>query len=134
MRGRFYRSHDFYGPFEEGPQLFTDHMRHPAVALDGGVLSVFYSNAGDEPETILRSRIDLRGDWTKWRESPPEVVLMPELDYEGADCPHAASRRGVVFERAWQLRDPGIFREDGRTYLLYSVAGEHGIAVAEIGE
>jgi hypothetical protein len=31
-----------------------------------------------------------------------------------------------------QLRDPAIFEEDGRVYLLYSVAGEAGIGIAEI--
>jgi hypothetical protein len=31
-----------------------------------------------------------------------------------------------------QLRDPGIYQEGNRTYLLYSVAGEQGIAIAEI--
>jgi hypothetical protein len=30
-----------------------------------------------------------------------------------------------------QLRDPAIFEEDGRRYLLYSVAGEQGIAIGE---
>jgi hypothetical protein len=28
------------------------------------------------------------------------------------------------------LRDPCIFRDEGKTYLLYSVAGEGGIAGA----
>jgi len=31
-----------------------------------------------------------------------------------------------------QLRDPAIFEEDDRVYLLYAVAGESGIAIAEI--
>jgi hypothetical protein len=31
-----------------------------------------------------------------------------------------------------QLRDPAIYREDGRAYLLYSVAGEYGTAIAEV--
>jgi hypothetical protein len=31
-----------------------------------------------------------------------------------------------------QLRDPAIFEEDGRIYLLYSIAGEAGIGIAEI--
>jgi hypothetical protein len=35
-------------------------------------------------------------------------------------------------ERVRQLRDPALFEEEGRTYLLYSVAGESGIAIAEI--
>ena len=32
------------------------------------------------------------------------------------------------------LRDPAVFREDGRLHLLYSVAGESGIGIAEIVE
>jgi hypothetical protein len=32
------------------------------------------------------------------------------------------------------VRDPGIFREGGDTYLLYSVAGEYGIAIARLME
>ena len=31
-----------------------------------------------------------------------------------------------------QLRDPAIYEEDGRVYLLYAVAGERGIALAEV--
>jgi hypothetical protein len=31
-----------------------------------------------------------------------------------------------------QLRDPAIFEENGRVYLLYAVAGESGIAIAEV--
>ena len=31
-----------------------------------------------------------------------------------------------------QLRDPAIYEEDGRVYLLYTVAGERGIALAEV--
>jgi hypothetical protein len=31
-----------------------------------------------------------------------------------------------------ELRDPAVFTEAGRSYLLYSIAGEAGIAAAEI--
>jgi hypothetical protein len=31
-----------------------------------------------------------------------------------------------------QLRDPAIFEENGRIYLFYAVAGESGIAIAEL--
>jgi hypothetical protein len=31
-----------------------------------------------------------------------------------------------------QLRDPAIFCEHERTFLLYSIAGESGIAIAEL--
>jgi hypothetical protein len=40
--------------------------------------------------------------------------------------------RGLIVGPARQLRDPAIYREDGRTYLLYAVAGESGIAIAEV--
>ena len=54
------------------------------------------------------------------------------MNYEGANLPMAASRGGYIDERVHQLRDPAIYQEDGKIYLLYSVAGESGIAVAEI--
>jgi hypothetical protein len=31
-----------------------------------------------------------------------------------------------------QLRDPAIYVEDDRIYLLYAIAGESGIAIAEL--
>ena len=31
-----------------------------------------------------------------------------------------------------QLRDPAIYEEAGKTYLLYAVGGESGIALAEM--
>jgi len=51
---------------------------------------------------------------------------------EGADLPLDISMRGMVPTRVRQLRDPAIFIENDRTYLLYTVAGEQGIAIAEI--
>ena len=132
MPGVFYRSSDGISGFERGPQLFTPDMRHAAVALQGDVLYVFFSNAGDCPERILLSRISLTPDWTDWRATEPEVVLEPETDHEGANQPLEASERGPVWGQVRQLRDPAIYREDGRTYLLYTVAGESGIALAEL--
>ena len=132
MPGTFYRSRDALTGFQEGPTRFTEHMRHSAVMLDGDVLSVFFSNAGDRPERILLSTIRLTPDWTRWRESAPQILLEPETPYEGADLPLEASRRGAAPGRVRQLRDPCIYREGGRTYLLYAVAGESGIALAEL--
>jgi hypothetical protein len=31
-----------------------------------------------------------------------------------------------------QLRDPAIFEDEGRIYLLYAIAGEQGIAIGEL--
>lgn len=134
MPGRFRRSRDPLAGFEPGPQLFTPDMRHSAVLLRGHTLHVFWSNAGDCPERILTCTIDLRPDWMQWRATEPVTLLQPEMAWEGADLPRTPSRRGLILERARQLRDPAIFEEDGRVYLFYSVAGEHGIAVAEVTE
>ena len=132
MPGVFYRSSDGLRGFEEGPTLFSENMRHCAVRLNGDTLQVFFSNAGDCPERILVSEIDLRPDWMEWRESEASLVLEPEMDYEGADLALEPSQRGLTEVRVRQLRDPGIFEENGETYLLYSVAGEAGIAIAKL--
>lgn len=132
MPGLILRSRDGLSGFERGPRLFSRQMRHSAVRVEGGRLLVFYTNAGDCPERILFSTIDLRGDWQGWRESEPVVVLEPEAEYEGADLPPEPSVRGAINHRARQVRDPALFRDETGDYLLYCVAGESGIAVARL--
>lgn len=132
MPGIFYRSRNGFTDFEQGPVLFSDAMRHAALLLRDDVLTVFYSNAGDCPEQILAAHIELAADWRAWQASPPVPVLWPEMEYEGGDLPLLPSLRGAIHERVRQLRDPGIFIEDGRVFLLYSVAGESGLGLAEI--
>ena len=46
--------------------------------------------------------------------------------------PLKPSSRGAIDEPAHQLRDPAIYREGDDTFLLYSVAGEQGIAIARL--
>jgi hypothetical protein len=59
--------------------------------------------------------------------------LRPQTEYEGARLPLTPSKSGPVKGRENALRDPAIFvDDDSRLYLLYSVAGEAGIAVAEV--
>jgi hypothetical protein len=131
MPGQLLRSRDGITSFEQGPRLFTPHMRHSAVLLDGHDLHVFFSNIGDCPERILHSRIRLGPDWNAWRSSEPVTVLEPELDYEGGHLPNVSSLLGRARQPVRQLRDPAIFCDEGRIYLLYSIAGEAGIALAE---
>lgn len=132
MPGLLYRSEDGLTGFERGPALFPPNIRHCALKLDGDRLSVFYTNIGDSPEGILLAAVELNSDWTTWRPSDPVGVLEPELPYEGGDRPRRPSVTGQIDEPVCQLRDPAIFEEAGRTYLLYAVAGEYGIAIAEL--
>ena len=132
MPGIFSRSSDGISDWEEGPTLFPATMRHGALLKRSERLLVFWSNAGDEPEHILLSSIDVSGDWSEWTASEPHSLLKPEEQWEGADLPVEASVRDAINVRVRQLRDPAIYEEDGKVYLLYAVAGEAGIAIAEL--
>ncbi len=134
MPGHFYRSRDPLSGYEQGPTLFTPDMRHAALQLVGDTLRVFYTVVGDCPERILLSTIALTDDWHSWTATAPVTVLAPETDYEGTNLPLIPSVRGAIYEPARQLRDPFVFEDEGRTWLFYAVAGEQGIAVAELLE
>jgi len=132
MPGQFYRSRDGLSGFEEGPLLFNPDMRHAALLKRGETLYVFWTQVGHVPERIQSSTIQLSSDWTKWSESAPFEVLRPERAWEGADAPLQRSLRSTAYGRVNQLRDPAIYEENGRVILLCAVAGESGIAIAEV--
>ncbi len=132
MPGVFYRSRDGLSNFETGPTLFDPNMRHAALLVWQEQLLVFHTQVGDVPERILLSEIDLTRDWRTWCASVPKVLLEPERDYEGADLDLRPSTRGLSLERVRELRDPAIFKANDGLYLLYSVAGENGIAIARM--
>ena len=140
--GLLYRSRDGRSHFEEGPNPFpgsaergkeynTPGVRHVAVHPSGNRLWIYYSNIGDAPERIFRCHLVLDGDWKTWKTSEPEEVLRPETEWEGVNRPLKKSAAGAVKGPENALRDPALFVEDGRVYLLYSVAGECGIAISE---
>jgi len=132
MPGILYRSADGLSDFEKGPTIFAPSMRHSAVLVRGHKLAVFFTRVGDCPESILYTTVDLRSDWFAWRPEDPVIVLKPEMAYEGAELPLRPSERGPAPGPVRQLRDPCLYCEEGRTFLLYAVAGESGIAIAEI--
>ena len=132
MPGILYRSKDGITDFEKGHSLFTPQMRHCALKLDQNILTVFYTNAHDCPEQIYFSNIELDNDWSKWKESDPIVVLKPEMEYEGANIPMVPSARGAIMDKVHQLRDPAYIKTNNKEYLFYCVAGEQGIAIAEL--
>ena len=62
------------------------------------------------------------------------MVDQQAIDFAGQAAKavdHFCGQAVDVFQR-FQLRDPAIFAEEGRLYLLYSVAGEQGIAIARL--
>lgn len=133
------RSPDGLLPFEaitsplEHDSAFKN-MRHTAVWVRRDSLYLFYSKIGDAPEEIMMTIIPMHGPPSTWRASPPCTVLRPERGYEGAHLPVTASQFGMTLSYENALRDPYIYVEGEKTYLLYSVVAERGIAIAELFE
>ena len=132
MPGILFRSRNGINNFETRPSLFNHKMRHSALRVDKDILQIFWTQVGDCPERILLSIVDLTEDWSDWKASPPIDVLFPEKEWEGGYLPPEPSARGPIYEPVCQLRDPAIYGEEGRIFLLYSIAGESGIAIAEL--
>lgn len=132
MPGVLIRSRDGVTGWERGPTLFGITQRHVGLLKRDNTLYIFFSQVGDAPETILLSTMDISADWRSWKPSSARPLLRPERPWEGADAPVLPSVRSTAYGHVNQLRDPAIFEEKGRIYLLYAVAGESGIALAEI--
>lgn len=134
---KFSRSPDGVAAFIEGPNAFNkvqnpSLLRHAAVKTKNDTLYVFYSRVEDRPERILLSKIKLTDNWNDWIPTPPETVAEPATEYEGADLPVTASQMGLYYGKVRQLRDPFVFEEDGKWYLLYTAAGESAIGIGEL--
>ncbi len=140
--GQLYASPDGLSPFgavTPAPFAMTDprgnapgDLRHVALQPRDDGFIVYYTRIGDRPESILRARLEWPAAGGPWRAGPPEHVLGPREVWEGAGLPLTVSRAGPAGGAENAVRDPAIFVEDGRVYLLYSVAGESGIAIAEV--
>jgi hypothetical protein len=135
--GQLLRAKEPLGVFETGPNPFrggpyANRVRHVALLKRGKTLLVFFSGIGDAPERILVSTIDMMGDWAQWRASTPVDVLIPQASYECPDLPVTKSSAGDADHPVRELRDPAVFEEGGKTYLLYAICGEQGIAAAEL--
>ncbi|MGK0259192.1 MAG: hypothetical protein ACI96M_002631 [Candidatus Azotimanducaceae bacterium] len=132
MPGQMYRSSGPLSGYEKGPLLFNPDMRHSAVLARDNRLYVFWTQVGNVPEHVKLSHIDMSGDWMAWQVEGDQELLRPEHSWEGADAPLIASKRSTAYGLVNQIRDPAIFEEDGRVYLLYAIGGEAGIAIAEV--
>jgi hypothetical protein len=135
--GQLSRSTDPFGIFEIGPNPFrggpyAGKVRHVGLVVRGTTLFVFFTAIGDAPERVMLSTVEMIGDWTDWRASPPIDVLAPSAAYECVELPNVPSEAGDIDVPARQIRDPFVFEDEGRAWLFYSTCGEQGIAAAEI--
>ncbi|MCH2420224.1 MAG: hypothetical protein MK181_10480 [Acidimicrobiales bacterium] len=134
------RSVDGLSGFEAGPSLFQDdEIRHAGVVVVDHELLVWFTRAGDAPERILRTTVDLRGDWSTWSAGPVEEILRPVESWEGAALPVEPTPRGPSFQPQHGLRDPFVIdlstddhpEAEGR-WLFYAAAGEFSLGVTRL--
>jgi len=108
--------------------------RHTTVRREGDTLTIFLTRVGDAPERVLYLPVQLADDLQQWKAPlEPIDLLRPEFAFEGADLPIQPSQPGAAQGAECAVRDPYHFRDiDGSEYLLYSVKGEKGIAIARL--
>jgi hypothetical protein len=119
---------------KKDPDDLTYRMRHAAVDVSGSEVDIYYSNVGDEPERIKRARVKMVEDLSAWKATTFEEVLRTETDYEGVEAVNEPSTGGADHDPVHQVRDPYIYNEGDRKYLVYSIAGEKGLGIAELTE
>jgi hypothetical protein len=132
MPGVLYRSKDGLSDFEIGPTIINQAIRHFAFLEQGGDFFVFWTRVGDVPERILCSTLLRHENWHEWTVGPEAEIHRPLQSWEGSRQPLIPSRYGESKQPANQLRDPAIYAENNRIYLLYAIAGEQGIAIGEL--
>jgi hypothetical protein len=98
----------------------------------GEAVHIIYSRWGDAPEQLLHARLDVSGPWDEWAMVERRPLLRPEHAWEGVNEPVRISLRGAQNGSVHELRDPCLLRDECRLWLYYTVAGEQGIAVAEL--
>jgi hypothetical protein len=132
LGGQVYRSKDGRIGFETGPIITAENFRHCAIHIENESVYVFWSRPGDNPERILVSKLDTTGDWLNWKLEEPNEVHAPERAWEGSQEHAEPSIWGGIMSPAKQLRDPAIYREGDKLWLLYSIAGEQGLAIGRL--
>ena len=131
MPGVIYKNTGDIEDFTIVNQVMEKDTRHSAVMVYQNQLLVFHTRKGDKPERILLSIIDLSLPSSNWNASKPIEVLKPEKVWEGALLPNYKSVESAINIPVNQLRDPAIYSEDDKNYLLYSLRGENGIGIVE---
>ncbi|MWG35016.1 hypothetical protein [Halomarina oriensis] len=116
--------------------MFPTNRHYGLQRLDDDLLRVLLTRRFDRPERVMVVILDLSNPDDEWRANPhsPETVLWSDRDYGGGDLPLETSGDGAAYEPMRALRDSAVVEGNGRTYPYYAVAGEQGMAGAEIYE
>ena len=132
MPGVLYWMANRRGLFEDGQQFFPSDARHHALLVNRQRVYIFWTEVGEAPEHVKVSVINLNSVNKSIQISHLNSLLKPEMDWEGAQEVNEPSVRSVAYGRVNQLRDPCVFVEDGKVYLLYAGGGESAIGIAQL--
>ena len=110
----------------------SEKIRHGHICQVGEHVHFVFSRVGDTPECILHCPIELSDDPQDWRFGPVTKLLNPDETWEGFGRDPVKSTEGSALGWISELRDPCLFYDEGRLWLLYSGGGERGIGVAEM--
>lgn len=132
MPGIVFKLESLRGPYEGGTQIFPPEARHHALLVNQDRLFVFWTEVGEAPEHIKVTCITFSNDFSIKEINEMGSILKPETEWEGAFEPNEPSVRSVAYGRVNQLRDPCIYVEEQRVYMLYAGGGENAIGIAEL--
>ena len=132
MPGVLFRMQHQRGPFENGERMLPPTARHHALLVNQDQIFLFWTEVGDAPEHIKVSHITGFEEGQLLKIENLGSVLKPEQAWEGANAENKPSVRSVAYGCVNQLRDPCIYVEDERIYLLYAGGGESAIGIAEL--
>ncbi len=119
--------------YEMGPWAFGDQgHRHAGVLVKGDKLHVVWTRIGDAPEQILYSNIDMSRPWRYWYASDGKTILKPKFHWEGAHLPISTSTVGGLKQQEHALRDPFLFEDNEKVYMIYIGGGESSIGLARL--
>jgi len=104
------------------------NIRHTAVLVEDDIIYLFYSLIGELQESIYCATLDINN----FKITNRYKLLKPTLKYEGINFIKKKSKIGMEKRYVNQVRDPGIYINKYDKYLLYSVSGEKGIAIAKL--
>ena len=106
--------------------------RHTCIFIKNSIIYVFFSNVGDNPEHIKVGELTINKKNNICNIINIKSIIKPELYYEHHNTQLTKSRYGGTKQFVRQLRDPYVIKDDKDIYILYTVCGEKGIAIAKI--
>ena len=104
------------------------NIRHTAILVEDDIIYLFYSLIGELQESIYCCILNI----DNFMVTNKYKLLKPTLKYEGFNFTKEKSKIGMEKKFVNQVRDPGIYKNKNNKYLLYSVSGEKGIAIAKL--